>query len=185
MITLTGQKCIFINDQYCRLFGPKQQQQLETLLPGQRPHTLSGSSRAESSSPLAARYPRRCRTGTPAHGALPKTRGGTGSAGAQHACREARLRPSLLTISFLSWKRCSSTAAGALCLLPAHQYCCCLASGLQPHLQNSQGKRCACSFYSEIMQTTEQRNLRTSSLIQAPQNACSCLGKHLHYKTKQ
>lgn len=32
-------------------------------------------------------------------------------------------------------------------------------------------ERCACSFYSEIMQTTEQRNLRTSTLIQSPQNA--------------
>lgn len=28
----------------------------------------------------------------------------------------------------------------AFCLLPAHQHCCCLASGLQPHLRYSQGK---------------------------------------------
>lgn len=67
------------------LLCPKQQQQegekREKLLPGQRAHTQTGSSRAGLNSPWAARSPPRCRSDTPAHAALPGAKPATGSVG--------------------------------------------------------------------------------------------------------
>lgn len=63
--------------------------QRQKLLPGLRPHTPTGSSRAGSSSPSAATSPQRCKTGTPAHAALPETKGAIGLAGGEPEHREA------------------------------------------------------------------------------------------------
>ena len=63
--------------------------QRQKLLPGLRPRTLTGSSRAGSSSPSAATSPQGCKTGTPAHAALPEKRGATGLAGGEPERRKA------------------------------------------------------------------------------------------------
>lgn len=63
--------------------------QRQKLLPGLRPRTLRGSSRAGLSSPSAATSPQGCKTGTPAHAALPETERAIGLAGGEPERREA------------------------------------------------------------------------------------------------
>lgn len=87
------------------------------LLPGQRPHTQTGSSKEGLNSLSAATSPLGCKTGTPAHAALPEAKGATALTGAEVAHK---------TRCNLSSSQVADLAGEEATVLPAELFSCSL-----------------------------------------------------------